>query len=104
MLLPCLAGREATGSQNLLKMMMLLGSRRGCLKFHKTYMCVSAEGSRVVTFIQAWRPWTWRGMAGIAGDWVEQCVIQAGYPRLYLFSHFASFLADINDKFLHFHF
>ena len=51
--LPCLTGREATGSQNLLKMRMLLGSRRGRLKFHKTYACLSAEGSGVVSFIQA---------------------------------------------------
>ena len=54
MLLPCLAGREATGSQNLLKMRILLGSRRGRLKFHKTYTCASAEGSGVVTLFQAW--------------------------------------------------
>ena len=54
MLLPCLAGREATGSQNLLKMRTLLGSRRGHLKFHKTYTYASAEGSGVVTLFQAW--------------------------------------------------
>ena len=53
-LLPCLAGREATGSKNLLKMRILLGSRRGRLKFHKTYACASAEGSGVVTLFQAW--------------------------------------------------
>ena len=52
-LLPCLAGREATGSQNLLKMRILLPSRRGPLKFHITYTCVSAEGSGVVTLFQA---------------------------------------------------
>ena len=49
-----MAGREATGSKNLLKMRILLGSRRGRLKFHKTYACASAEGSRVVTLFQAW--------------------------------------------------
>ena len=55
-LLPCLTGREATGSHNLLEMRMLLGSRRGRLKFHKTYPCVSAEVrvACVVSFIQAW--------------------------------------------------
>ena len=53
-LLTCLAGREATGSQNLLKMRIQLGSRRGCLKFHKTYECVSAEGSGKVSFIFQW--------------------------------------------------
>ena len=54
MLLPCLAGREATGSKNLLKMRMLLGSRRGHLKFHQTYACASAEGSGVVKLFQAY--------------------------------------------------
>ena len=53
MLLPCLAGREATGSQNLQKMRMLLGSRRGHLKLHKTYACLSAEVSGKVLLIQA---------------------------------------------------
>ena len=50
---PCLAGREATGSHNLLKMRILLGSRRGRLEFHKTYACASAEGSGVVSQIQS---------------------------------------------------
>ena len=49
-----MAGREATGSKNLLKMRILLGSRRGRLKFHKTYACTFAEGSGVVTLFQAW--------------------------------------------------
>ena len=34
-------------------MRMLIGSRKGHLKFHKTYACLSAEGSGVVTQIQA---------------------------------------------------
>ena len=55
-LLLCLALREATGSQNLLKMRMMLGSRRGRLNFHKTYSCAFAEGSGVVMFIQACSP------------------------------------------------
>ena len=42
MLLPFLAVREAAGSQNLLKMRILLDSRRDHLKFHKTYVCASA--------------------------------------------------------------
>ena len=52
-LLPCLPGREATGSQNLQQMRTLLGSRIGHLKFHKTYECVSAQISGIVSFIQA---------------------------------------------------
>ena len=35
-------------------MRTLIGSRRGRLKFHKTYVCASAEGSGVVTLFQAW--------------------------------------------------
>ena len=48
---------------NLLKMRILLGSRRGRLKFHKTYACASAEGSGVESQIQAhvWIQAWWRG-------------------------------------------
>ena len=35
------------------QMRILLGSRRGHLKFHKMYVCASTEGSGVITFIQA---------------------------------------------------